>query len=274
VLENEVEQRQALETALRDALRAQARVEKELRAWVRRETEARERAQASDAFKEMFLSILGHDLRNPLNTVLTTARLMRMREGLPAEADRRLDRIVHAGSRMERMIGQLLDVARARLDNGIPVSRTESHDLRALVMKKVEETRAARPDATIAVEADAVCSAFVDADRLQQVVSNLVDNAVIHGDLRRPVTVRLTAHDGTAVLSVHNFGHPIPTDILPTLFDPFATVNRSRGQVDRLGLGLYIVERIVRAHGGDVRVDSTAEGGTRFEVMLPICVRA
>ena len=110
-LESEIARRKELETALRDALRERTRIEEDLRASVKREQAARVRAEANDAFKEVFLGILGHDLRNPLNTVLTTARLMTMRRELPPESQKRLGRIITSGVRMQKMIEQILDVA-------------------------------------------------------------------------------------------------------------------------------------------------------------------
>ncbi|MBC8133909.1 MAG: MEDS domain-containing protein, partial [Deltaproteobacteria bacterium] len=120
-LESEIAHRKELENALRLALRQRSSAEEELRACVKREQQARERAEASDTYKEMFLGILGHDLRNPLNTILTTARLMKVRGELTADGEKRLNRMVTSGARMERMIAQLLDVTRARLAEGIPV---------------------------------------------------------------------------------------------------------------------------------------------------------
>ena len=243
-----------LEVALRDALKERSRVEGELRECVARETHARERAEANDAFKEMFLGILGHDPRNPLNTVLTTTRLMKMRGDVPPETVRRLDRVVTSGVRMERMIGQLLDVARARLAGGIPVSRAPRVDLVALMTKIVEEIRAAHPTRAIELRVDNPCLADVDADRIEQVISNLLGNAVTHGDAAQPVAVSVALRGGVASLAVHNSGKPIEPAVLAALFDPFTRFNPSaRKSSDGLGLGLYIAERIVSAHGGRSR---------------------
>lgn len=270
-LENEIRHRKELEVALRDALKERSRVEGELRECVARETHARERAEANDAFKEMFLGILGHDLRNPLNTVLTTTRLMKMRGDVPPETVRRLDRVVTSGVRMERMIGQLLDVARARLAGGIPVSRAPRVDLVALMTKIVEEIRAAHPTRAIELRVDNPCLADVDADRIEQVISNLLGNAVTHGDAAQPVAVSVALRGGVASLAVHNSGKPIEPAVLAALFDPFTRFNPSaRKSSDGLGLGLYIAERIVSAHGGKIAVDSSASEGTRFEAIIPI----
>ena len=274
-LENEIQHRKDLEQALRDALRERSRIEDELRSCVQREKEMRERAEASDSFKEMFLSILGHDLRNPLNTVLTTARLMKTRGQQPTgESERRVERIVASGVRMEKMIAQLLDVARARLAGGIPVKRA-AQDLVPLAMKIVEETRAANPGREIIVQAEAgSCAAFVDGDRFEQVLSNLLGNAVTHGDAERPIAVGIAPQRGMATAFVHNFGQPIEASLLPALFDPFKRGAHTEGAHEGLGLGLYIVDRIVHAHGGTVTVESAIETGTRFVASFPLATHA
>ena len=266
-LESEIRHRRELESALRDALRERSRIEDELRVSLRREKEAREQAEASDAFKELFLGILGHDLRNPLNTILTSARLMTMRGELQAGGPQRVTRLIASGLRMERMIAQLLDVTRARLAEGIPVERKEEQDLATITAKIVEEVRAAHPGRPIEVRA-APCKARVDPDRIEQVISNLVGNAIEHGDPKQPIRVDVAIRGSLASVSVHNEGTPIDPELLPRLFDPFKRAAWRKGHSGGLGLGLYIVERIVAAHGGKIEVESTAESGTRFEAIF------
>jgi signal transduction histidine kinase len=267
-LESEIQQRKELESALRNALRERSKVEEELRACVKREKEAREQAEASDAFKELFLGILGHDLRNPLNTVLTTARIMTMRRELPPESQKKMERVIASGVRMQRMIDQLLDVARARLADGIPVQRGDERDIVPLVTKIVDEIRAANPSRTIELSA-VPCTARVDADRFEQVVSNLLGNAIVHGEEQKPIRVEVAAREGVASVSVHNYGRPIDPALMPRLFDPFQRAERQPNYNGGLGLGLYISERIVRAHGGKIKVVSNEEAGTRFEAIFP-----
>jgi signal transduction histidine kinase len=267
-LETEIAHRKELEGALRDALRERSRVEDELRACLKREQAAREQAEASDAYKEMFLGILGHDLRNPLTTILTTAGLMKRRGELAPDGGKYLERITTSGVRMVRMIEQLLDVTRARLADGIPVNRSQTHDLVPVVNKIADELRAAHPERRIEVQAAGPCLAHLDPDRFEQVISNLVGNALTHGDPERSVTVAVALRNREIRLRVHNFGPPIDPALLPWLFDPFKRRDghdRARG----LGLGLYIADRIVSAHAGRIEVESTAETGTSFEVILP-----
>lgn len=268
-LESEIQHRKELEVALRDALGERARAEEALRASMKREKEARARAEASDAFKEVFLGILSHELRNPLNTILMTGGLMTRRGDLSAENQTRLGRIVSAGKRMERMISQLLDVTRARLVDGIPVDRTVEHNLVAIVAKIVDEVGGAHPGRRIELRAEGPCLAYVDPDRFEQVVSNLLGNAMTHGDPQRSVTVTVAARGGVASVDIHNYGPPIDPAFMPLLFDPFRRGEKPRARSDGLGLGLYVAERIVSAHGGKIEVESSHASGTRFEVIFP-----
>jgi signal transduction histidine kinase len=268
-LESEILNRRELESALREALKERSKVEQDLRDALEREHAARRRAEENEAFKEEFVAILGHDLRNPLSTILTTTRLMTMRKELPAETQRRLERVTVSGVRMERMIDQILDLARARLGSGIQIRRQATHDVVALVTKIVDELRVANPTRRIDVRSEGVCRALVDADRLEQVVSNLVGNAIAHGDPDQPITVAVGVNAGMLTLTIHNHGSPIDPAFVPVLFDPFKRATKSAKRSEGLGLGLYISERIVSAHGGTIDVVSSAEEGTSFRVTLP-----
>ena len=243
-------------------------IEEQLRASVERERAARELAEANDAFKEEFLAMLGHDLRNPLNTVLTTVRLMLMEEGVRPQHDRRLKRVVASGVRMQRMIEQLLDVTRARLSNGIPVERVPC-DIASLAASIIEEAKGATPDRAILFTTNGPCPALVDADRIAQVISNLVGNAVTYGDPERPIEVTASCREDAVTLTVHNFGAPIDAALLACLFDPFTRRPTAAARSAGLGLGLYITDQIVRAHGGSIRVTSSEKAGTSFAVELP-----
>jgi len=268
-LDAEIELRKGVELALRDALREQQRVEQDLRASIERERQARAQAEASDAFKELFLGILGHDLRNPLSTILTTVRLMTIRRELSPESQKRIDRVIASGERMQRMIEQILDVTQLRLASGLPLNKQERVDLAALTAKIVEEARLAHPDRTIAFVAQADCCAHADGARFEQVVSNLIGNAIAHGDPRQTITVLVTPRPDAVELCVHNYGLPIDPAFMPFLFDPFRQAAKPQGRSDGLGLGLYISQRIVSAHGGAIVVSSTQDTGTRFDVTLP-----
>ena len=237
--------------------------------WFGSNTDIDERRR-NDDFREMFLGILGHDLRNPLSTILTTARLLEMRPDTPAEVRKRLDRVTSSGVRMERMIEQLLDLTRARLTAGIPVKLSPvAIELAPLVGKIVAEVRVAHPTSRIEVRVEGDCSARVDPDRIEQVVSNLLGNAVVHGDATRPVQIVLSSRPTEVSFTVQNHGPPIAPAFLPLLFNPFSRAQEAPGPSAGLGLGLYISERIIAAHHGKLSVQSSCEAGTSFEVTLP-----
>jgi signal transduction histidine kinase len=268
LLEAEIQQRRVVESKLREALREQRRVEEELRASVKREKSARERAELSDQFKEMFVAVLGHELRNPLNTILMTARLLQMRDA-PEESARRIERLAASGLRMKRMIEQMLDLTRARLGGGISVSLADPRDLIALTLRAIEDFGAAYPAARIELVAPAMCVIEVDGDRFQQLLSNLIGNALQHGDPEREVVVSIEPQGNVVSVRVRNFGPPIEPGFLPFVFDPFRHAHPERVRSAGLGIGLYISERIVDAHGGTLRVTSDHDTGTCFEAIFP-----
>ena len=268
-LEAELEHRKGLEVALRQALRDRSRVEAELRESIRREREARAKAEENDAFKEQFLAVLGHDLRNPLNTILTTTRLMVMRGELPPESTKRLDRVIASGVRMQRMIEQILDVTSDRLDDGIRITPDPPQDVAALASGVVKELRTANPGRRVDVAVDGPCIASVDGARIEQVVRNLVGNALAHGDPEKPVRVMIAGRPHAVTLEVHNDGPVIDEAERALLFEPFKRSRKAKGRSDGLGLGLYISRRIVSAHGGSLDVESAPGRGTTFRVTLP-----
>lgn len=214
---------------------------------------------------ELFIAILGHDLRNPLSAILMAANVMDM----AADADavhRSARQIASSGRRMSRMIEDVLDMVRVRHGGGM-LLKPAPLDLGALVRRVVEEHRLASPDREIEVAVSGDLAGTWDADRLAQVVSNLVGNALQHG-AAAPVRVVAAAIDADGIeLKVENAGE-IPPDVLPRLFDPFGSGHRENARNAGLGLGLYIVREIVRAHGGDIRVAS-AKGRTSFSVVMP-----
>ncbi len=237
--------------------------------WFGSSTDIHERRR-SDEFRDTFLGILGHDLRNPLHTIVMSTEVLKRLPNTPDEIRTRLVGLKSSAERMRRMIEQLLDLTRARLTEGIPVILSERPlNVAPLVTKIVEEIRLAHPQTRIEIHAQGDCSARFDADRLEQVLSNLLENAVTHGDRDRPIRVLMTAQPSTVSLTVQNHGPPIDPDFLPLLFSPFARGGRAGGSAAGLGLGLYIAERIIDAHGGKLLVESSLEAGTRFEVTLP-----
>ncbi len=216
---------------------------------------------------EMFTAVLGHDLRNPLSAILTGADLLQRRT--QDEAVRRAaGRMLASGKRMGRMIEDVLDLARARLAGGIPLKRTET-DLGVLVQRIIQEHQTAYPERRIEVRQEGDTVGDWDSDRLAQVASNLIGNALQHGDATEALQVRLDGtHAESLTFSVTNVG-VIPPEVQQSLFDPFRGGKRQRGRADGLGLGLYIVQQIVQAHQGSVAVESSTGRYTVFRVELP-----
>ena len=228
---------------------------------------AEELRQRSETLRlnEMFTAVLGHDLRNPLNAILTAAFMLQHRSEEPAVRDTAA-RILSSGQRMTRMIEDMLDLTRARLVGGIPLNRS-SVNLAAVVDRVVQEERTAHPDRVLEIFIDGDLSGEWDIDRVQQITSNLVGNAIQHGEASEPIVVRV---DGSSpeevVLSVANAG-VIPADVVPSIFDPFHSGRHGHGK--GLGLGLYIAQQIAEAHHGSIRVESKPTTGTVFTVRLP-----
>ncbi|MFP2934065.1 PAS domain S-box protein, partial [Pyxidicoccus sp. 3LG] len=233
---------------------------------------AQEAAMQAALFGEQLIGIVSHDLRNPLNAIQLSATQLLHSEALPERERRLVTRLARSSDRMKRMISELLDFTRGRLGGGIPIQRVPG-DLRAVVRQGVEELEAAWPERSVQLQVAAGrYDGQWDADRLLQVVSNLGGNALQYSPLDAPVTFTLTDAASAVVLEVHNPGEPIPADVIPRLFDPFrrgTSASQGGGVGGGLGLGLYIVEQVVKGHGGRIEVTSTAGAGTTFRVTLP-----
>jgi signal transduction histidine kinase len=251
-LENEIEQRKQLEHALREALV--------------REQDAREEAERSVRYNEMFAGMLGHDLRNPLSAITTGANyIARLNSG--PKATRAATRILASAERMARMIEQLLDFTQIRVGGGLPLQPIRL-DLEEVCCRVKDELEAANPDRSIIVEVTGDVAGEWDHDRLLQVFANLVGNAIHHGGPGTPVSIRCDGSDRAFVsIQVHNEG-VVPSEVLPVLFEPFrgnARYQRTTG----LGLGLFITQQIVSAHGASINVVSDPATGTTFHLRLP-----
>jgi signal transduction histidine kinase len=215
---------------------------------------------------ELFTAVLGHDLRNPLSAIMNSATLLE-RISQEAAVKQAATRMLGSGRRMSRMIDDMLDLTRARLGGGIPL-RCHETDFAQLVQRVIQEHQMAFPEGRFDTHQAGDLSGCWDADRLAQVTSNLIGNAFEHGESQDPVEVALDGmHVDFVRLSVTNTG-VVPQDVVPRLFDPFRGGERHLGRSDGLGLGLYIVQQIVHAHGG--RVDlRTDERRTTFLVEIP-----
>jgi PAS domain S-box-containing protein len=224
---------------------------------------------------ELFAGALAHDLRNPLSAMMTAAQLvLMMREGENA-ADptaKPLSKILASGQRIARMIEQLLDFTRARSGGGIEIQPSEGH-AGELLAQASDELELVHADWTIHYEASGNLAVVWDCDRMLQVISNLIANAGQHGKSGSAIVLRLDgSHDDDVKLEIHNEG-AIPAGLLPNIFDPFRTSRHRGAQSGGLGLGLFIVRQIVRAHGGTVTVSSSEVTGTTFTLTLPRTAR-
>jgi signal transduction histidine kinase len=230
-------------------------------------TESMDRfAQKTDLFRDQSIGVLSHDLRAPLGAVITGAALLAVPEDNPQRRGRVVTRIMRSAQRMERMIGDLLDLTRARLGGTIPLTRRQA-DLQSLCEEVVLESRAAHPEAVLRLTTRGRLVGEWDADRLAQVVSNLVGNAIQHGG-GTPVTLTAEEDGDEVTLTVHNGGPPIPPHVMPSVFEPLAR-GGSEGEGHSIGLGLFIARTIVSAHGGEISVRSSNEFGTTFYARLP-----
>jgi signal transduction histidine kinase len=216
--------------------------------------------------RERVLGIVGHDLRNPLGAVVMSAQAL-LRQEVSERTARLVRRIVTSSERMERLLRQLLDFTQARQGSGLSVLRGRC-DLAEIARHVVDECEAAHPDCSASLEESGDAAGEWDGDRLAEVLSNLVGNAIQHG---AGSAVRVAVRDvgSHVVAEVHNGGPPIPPALQPNLFDPFRRGVAGAGRAHHVGLGLFISREIVRAHGGTIEVRSTAEAGTTFTVRLP-----
>lgn len=222
--------------------------------------------------RNLLIGVMAHDLRGPLAAVKMSAEYLLRTDRLQDGELRAATRIVGSTARMAGYVSNLLDVTQTLLGEGLPLARAPLN-LAALCEDMVDELGAAHPNATVKLEIQGTPSGSWDVARLSQLLSNLVTNAIIHGQAERPVTVIVSEVDGTAILAVHNEGDPIPPEELPTLFQPLMqapSTHPRHGGSSGLGLGLYIAREIAVAHGGTLQAASAAETGTTFTTRLPI----
>lgn len=245
-----------------DLIAFELAADKQLR---QREAELRE-AERIGELREKLFGILGHDLRNPLSTIKIATLLFPKNE----QNEKVVGKIINSANRMERMIKDLLDLTRTRLGGGIPIER-KLVDLKVVFSQSVEEFAAANPLTRFEFSAEGDFTGEWDADRLAQIASNLIGNAVDYGAPDTPIRIILRGDETNATVSVQNYGEPIPPEQLENLFNPYrrAIVSGHKSSSKSLGLGLYIVQQIAAAHKGQIAVTSNAADGTVFTITLP-----
>jgi signal transduction histidine kinase len=218
--------------------------------------------------REQFIAVLGHDLRNPLAAVSAGARMM---VKYPDRAAVLAANIEHSIARMDELIGNLMDFAHGRLGSGLKLNRDAEAPLGPALTEIVQECRDAHPGRAIVANIELTRNVSCDPSRIAQLLANLLGNALAHGDPALPVKVQASTLRGDFVLSVANAGSPIPQDVQDRLFQPFFRGADTASQ-EGLGLGLYIVSEIARAHHGAVTVVSTKEQ-TCFTLRMPADLR-
>ncbi len=221
-----------------------------------------------ERWRNIFLGVLGHDLRGPLTAILLTSNLM-SKMTTDAPLSRLARRLIMSGERMSTLLDDLLDFSRTSLGMGIRITRRHA-DLTRELRDEVEMLRMAWPDTRIRLDAPERLEARVDASRLREAVCNLVNNAVKHGDARGDVRIALDEDGDGVVLTVENRGATIPEATLSTMFDPLRRGAEYDGVDDdaSLGLGLFVVREVVRAHDGEITVRSGSDT-TTFTLRLP-----
>jgi phosphoserine phosphatase RsbU/P len=227
------------------------------------------RLDETGRFRERLIGIVSHDLRNPLNSILMGATLLLEDDALDAGVTKTLVKMQSAAQRASRMIADLLDYTQAHLGGGIRVERKVG-DLHAVARQVVEELAGNHSDRTIELSHEGDAQGLWDADRLAQALGNVVSNAVSYSPKGAPVTVQVRGDGSAVTISVHNWGTPIPADRLRYIFEPMQQLAPNLSSASRsVGLGLYIVEKIVAAHQGAVNVASAEAEGTTFTITLP-----
>jgi sigma-B regulation protein RsbU (phosphoserine phosphatase) len=220
-------------------------------------------------FREQLLAIVGHDLRNPLSSIMMGLRLLLQRQCLGEKETELVRRMTSSASQAGRLIDQLLDLTRSRLGGGIPIDpkRFDMHDVCRQV---IDETELTHPDRPLRVHVRGDLTGVWDSDRIYQLLTNLIGNAVQHGEPRSSIDLRMDGGETELAIEVANRGEPIPAATLPVIFEAFR-----QGRTDNpcrthgLGLGLFIAQQVVRSHGGSIAVTSSQSDGTIFRVRLP-----
>jgi signal transduction histidine kinase len=218
--------------------------------------------------REQFIAVLGHDLRNPLFAISASAEML-LRKLPDAENLQRARNILTSARRATKLVDDVLDFARGALGRGIPVNIEPCPDLADALRHVISEVQSIHPDRTIASSIGDLHSVHCDRERVAQLLSNLVANAVAHGDPDGPIDISAQINEGQFVLSVKNQGL-IAEDALPHLFRPYSRPASGTPRTGLgLGLGLYIASQIAQSHGGKLDVVSTEQQGTTFTFSLP-----
>lgn len=227
-------------------------------------------AEEMERSRELLLAVLGHDLRTPLSSIRMAAEILARTPSSPRHPELATG-IIRSSERMKSMVYDLLDFTRTRLGAKLVLSR-ERCDLAAVCREIAGEVRAGHQNREIEVKSSGDCVGEWDCQRMAQLVSNLVGNAVQHGETSTPIVITIEGADSQAViLRVENRGQPIAEEQRSTIFEPLTrgSGNAADGKTGSLGLGLYIAKEIAKAHGGEIELVRSDQSATCFQVMLP-----
>ncbi|MGE1153879.1 sensor histidine kinase [Pseudomonas kitaguniensis] len=231
--------------------------------------------QVVESARGRALGVLGHDLRSPLCAILMAGDLLCQNHSLAKRDIRLASQISASARRANQMVNDLIDLARCNLGFGIPINlKVEQSNFSILIAALVEELSIGFPQSHIVLDVSLAGQGMCDPARIEQVFTNLICNAILHGDSEQPINVELSQNEHYTIFSVKNRGEPISPGLLPNIFEPQAwysgNLEARRSSSSGLGLGLVIAAEIVKAHGGKIEVVSTVERGTIFTVFLPI----
>jgi signal transduction histidine kinase len=224
-------------------------------------------ADEAAVLRDQFIAVLGHDLRNPLAAIQAGTALLKATP-LNDRAKMVVGQMEASSHRMERLIADVLDFARGRLGGGVPLARQAEARVQEVIEQVVQELRTAWPDRTIVTDIRVDRPVACDPDRVGQLLSNLLANALTHGAIDGEVQVHAVCEGEVFELSVTNSGDPIPDHALPHLFKPFHRPKKDEPQAG-LGLGLYIASKIAEGHAGSLDAESTSVR-TRFRFVMPV----
>jgi len=219
--------------------------------------------------RDQFISILGHDLRNPLSAITFSSEMLSSEGKLDDESLSLVNIIRKSAHRMNGLIKNILDFARGKMGGGIALNRNHSSSLGDALRHVVDEQLTSNPDRRINVDIRLEEPVYCDEGRISQLFSNLISNAVSYGDPEEPVIVEAFNRKNELIISVSNTGEKIPDHMLQRLFLPFARGMDKRPGQQGLGLGLYIASEIARAHAGQIEVESD-EKQTKFVLRMPL----
>jgi len=224
--------------------------------------------QERAGFEQQLIGIVSHDLRTPIAAITMGAAVLLRRPDVEERQRRTVERILSSAGRANRMIHDLLDFTQARLGGGIKAQRLPI-DFHAIVRQVVEESQVSNPGRVLRLTQTGDGRGECDADRLSQLVSNLLSNALHYSPPDSVVRIETRGEPEHLVLTVRNAGAPISSEVLPRLFQPMQRGVGGVSEARSVGLGLYIVDQVVRAHGGSISVTSSHQEGTAFTVSLP-----